>query len=123
MPCSLRVKIFLSVFNSRLDMRVARHYLEVERVQNKELAMRIVIAGGTGHLGRNLTAAFHDRGDEVVVLSRNVEAHAVLWDGRTQGMWTREIDGAGVVINLAGRSVDCRYDERHRSEILNSRID
>jgi uncharacterized protein (TIGR01777 family) len=85
--------------------------------------MKIVIAGGTGHLGQLLVTNFHTRGDNVVVLSRNVEAHAVRWDGKTLGPWTRQIDGAEVVINLAGRSVDCRYDERHRAEIMSSRVD
>jgi uncharacterized protein len=85
--------------------------------------MKIVIAGGTGHLGLILTKALRDRGDDVVILSRKIEAHATLWDGRTLGLWTRQIDGADVVINLAGRSVDCRYDERHRTEIIDSRVD
>ena len=47
----------------------------------------------------------------------------VAWDGRTFGPWAREIDGADAVINLAGRSVDCRYTTRHRREILDSRVD
>jgi uncharacterized protein (TIGR01777 family) len=85
--------------------------------------MKIVIAGGTGHLGRILATALRDRGEEVVILSRNVDAHATLWDGRTLGLWARQIDGADVVINLAGRSVDCRYDERHRAEIIDSRVE
>jgi len=85
--------------------------------------MKIVIAGGTGHLGQLLTSAFRARGDEVIVLSRNAEAHAVRWDGKTLGPWTGAIDGADAVINLAGRSVDCRYSERHRREIMSSRVD
>ncbi|MEA2163337.1 MAG: uncharacterized protein QOK37_1464 [Thermoanaerobaculia bacterium] len=85
--------------------------------------MKIVIAGGTGHLGSLLTEALRARGDDVVVLSRNTEAHAVRWDGKTLGPWASAIDGADVVINLAGRSVDCRYSERHRREIMRSRID
>ncbi|HYC89308.1 MAG TPA: TIGR01777 family oxidoreductase [Thermoanaerobaculia bacterium] len=86
--------------------------------------MKIVIPGGTGHLGRILTESFRRRGDEVVVLSRNVEASgARLWDGRTAGDWAAEIDGADVVINLAGRSVDCRYGPKEREEILRSRVD
>ena len=44
------------------------------------------------------------------------------WDGATTGPWAREIDGAEVVINLAGRSVNCRYDARNRREILESRV-
>lgn len=85
--------------------------------------MKIVIPGGTGHLGRILAESFRRRGDEVVVLSRNVEAPARLWDGRTLGNWAAEIDGADVVINLAGRSVDCRYGPKEREEILRSRVD
>jgi hypothetical protein len=85
--------------------------------------MKIVIPGGTGHLGQILTESFRRRGDEVVVLSRNVEAPARLWDGRTLGDWAAEIDGADVVINLAGRSVDCRYGAKEREEILRSRVD
>ncbi|HUR80592.1 MAG TPA: TIGR01777 family oxidoreductase [Thermoanaerobaculia bacterium] len=85
--------------------------------------MKIVIPGGTGHLGRILTDAFRRRGDEVVVLSRNVEAPAHFWDGRTFGDWVDQLDGADVVINLAGRSVDCRYGPLQREEILYSRIE
>jgi uncharacterized protein (TIGR01777 family) len=85
--------------------------------------MKIVIPGGTGHLGSILTSAFRRRGDDVVILSRNVEAPARRWDGRTLGAWADEIDGADVVINLAGRSVDCRYGAKEREEILRSRVD
>jgi uncharacterized protein (TIGR01777 family) len=86
--------------------------------------MKIVIPGGTGHLGRILSRAFIDRGDDVVVLSRNVEApNAVRWDGRTLGAWAEEVDGADVVINLAGRSVDCRYGAKEREEIMRSRVE
>jgi uncharacterized protein (TIGR01777 family) len=85
--------------------------------------MKIIIPGGTGLLGRILARAFRNEGHHVVVLSRNVEAPAIYWDGRTLGPWTETLEGADVVINLAGRSVDCRYDEKHRAEILNSRVD
>jgi uncharacterized protein (TIGR01777 family) len=85
--------------------------------------MKIVIPGGTGHLGSALTRSLRLAGHRVVILSRNVESPGVLWDGRTLGDWAEQIDGADVVINLAGRSVDCRYDARHRDEILRSRVD
>lgn len=64
---------------------------------------------------------------EVVILTR-IPSRAgngvreVLWDGKTFGHWTQELDGASAVINLAGRSVNCRYHARHRREILESRI-
>ena len=82
--------------------------------------MKIVIAGGTGHLGRLLAESFHRTGEDVVVLSRTPRMEAwrmASWDQRAE-----EIDGADVVINLAGRSVDCRYDEANKREILESRV-
>jgi uncharacterized protein len=85
--------------------------------------MKIVIPGGTGHLGHALTRTMREAGHHVVVLSRNVESPGVLWDGRTLGPWAEELEGADVVINLAGRSVDCRYGPRHRHEILDSRVE
>jgi uncharacterized protein (TIGR01777 family) len=86
--------------------------------------MKIVIPGGTGQVGGLLDRAFRAAGHEVVVLSRSGGgAGVVAWDGRTQGPWAREIDGADVVINLAGRSVNCRYNDANRRAILDSRID
>ena len=85
--------------------------------------MKIVIPGGTGHLGTALTGSLRRAGHSVVILSRNVESPGLFWDGRTLGDWAETIDGADVVINLAGRSVDCRYGPRQRQEILRSRVD
>ena len=88
--------------------------------------MKIVIAGGTGQVGTVLCRAFADSGDDVVLLSRSpkgVLPHAIRWDGRTQGAWAGELEGADVVINLAGRSVNCRYGKQNRREILESRVD
>jgi uncharacterized protein (TIGR01777 family) len=87
--------------------------------------MKIVIPGGSGQLGRLLAGAFW-RDHEVVVLSREPRTfpwRTVLWDGRTQGAWAAEIDGADAVINLAGRSVNCRYTARNRQAILQSRVE
>jgi uncharacterized protein len=87
--------------------------------------MRIVIPDGSGQVGTILARAFHRDGHDVVVLSRRQEIRAwrvVEWDGATLGAWQREIDGADVVINLAGRSVNCRYNATNRQEILQSRI-
>ena len=87
--------------------------------------MKIVIPGGTGHIGALLAESFHRGGEEVVVLSRNPQPapwRVAKWDGRSVGVWAEEIDGADAVINLAGRSVDCRYNEANRREILESRV-
>ncbi len=91
--------------------------------------MKVVIAGGSGLLGRHLSAAFGGRGDEVVVLSRDPAfaapgvARTAAWDGRTLGPWAGEVDGADVVINLAGRSVNCRYTPANRRLITESRTE
>ena len=89
--------------------------------------MKIVIAGGSGQVGAILARAFARADNEVVVLSRAGNAppgaRPVRWDGRTLGAWASEIDGARVVINLAGRSVDCRYTAANRREITESRVE
>lgn len=85
--------------------------------------MKIIIPGGTGHLGTLLTRHFREAGHRVVVLSRNVEADALPWDGRTLGGWAAAVEGADVVINLAGRSVDTRYSAAKKEEILQSRVE
>jgi uncharacterized protein len=88
--------------------------------------MKIVIPGGTGQVGTVLARAFHEDGHEVAVLSRHsakLPWRVVRWDGETFGDWASEIDGANVVINLAGRSVNCRYNENNRTEMMDSRVD
>lgn len=87
--------------------------------------MKIVVPGGTGQIGRILIDALRRRGDEVVVLSRGAACGpgVIPWDGRTLGAWAREVDGADAVINLAGRSVNCRYNKANLTEMLASRID
>jgi uncharacterized protein (TIGR01777 family) len=87
--------------------------------------VKIVIPGGSGQVGTILARAFVAEGHEVVVLSRRQYAatwRVVAWDGATVGDWAREIDRSHVVINLAGRSVNCRYTAANRREILESRV-
>jgi len=87
--------------------------------------MKIVIPGGSGQVGTILARAFHGEGHEVVVLSRQPESvpwRCLLWDGEKLGGWVAELDGADVVINLSGRSVNCRYHARQRREIMDSRV-
>lgn len=87
--------------------------------------MKIVIPGGSGQVGAVLARAFQQDGHDVVVLTRgrsNLPWRVAEWDGSTLGSWEREIDGSDVVINLAGRSVNCRYTEANRREIMESRV-
>jgi uncharacterized protein len=87
--------------------------------------LRIVIPGGSGQVGRVLARHFQQRGDHVIVLTRSphtAEWQTVHWDGETPGLWTQELNGADVCINLVGRSVNCRYTPDNRVDIYNSRI-
>jgi uncharacterized protein len=91
------------------------------------ITVKIVIAGGTGQVGSVLARAFARSEHQLVILSRRpavkVNARTVFWDGKNPGPWTAELDSSDVVINLAGRSVNCRYGSRNRREILESRVD
>ena len=87
--------------------------------------MKLVIPGGSGQVGTVVARAFQRDGHDVVVLSRTPGTapwRVVTWDAATMGPWTKEIDGADVVLNLAGRSVNCRYTARNRDAIKQSRV-
>ncbi len=88
--------------------------------------MKIVIPGGTGQVGTILARHFLADGHDVVVLGRNPKPRdwrVISWDAKTLGDWISEIDSADVVINLAGRNVNCRYTPVNRREIMDSRVD
>lgn len=89
---------------------------------------RVVIAGGSGFLGQALARALVGKGYEVVVLSRGASRDSngirqLHWDGKTVGEWADSIDGAQAIVNLTGRSVNCRHTSEHRREIMDSRVD
>jgi uncharacterized protein len=82
--------------------------------------MKIVLPGGSGDLGQLLERELTALGHQVVILSRG--GH-VPWDGRTLGPWAAEIDGCDAVINLAGRTVNCRYTPENLRQMMDSRVD
>ena len=89
---------------------------------------KMILAGGSGFLGGALARHFRAQGWDVVVLTRTPRARSdgvqeVAWDGRTPGAWAGHLEAASVVINLTGRSVDCRYHAANRREIIESRVD
>jgi uncharacterized protein (TIGR01777 family) len=87
--------------------------------------MKIVIPGGSGQVGTMVARAFHAEGHDVVVLSRHPGSmpwRVVEWDGVHLGAWTAELDEADVLLNLTGRSVNCRYTAANRREIVDSRV-
>jgi hypothetical protein len=90
--------------------------------------VKIVIPGGTGHVGTALGRALGADGHEVIVVTRSPArgggdgARQVGWDGETLGPWAAEVDGSDVVINLAGRSVSCRYTKTNLTQMMASRV-
>ena len=87
--------------------------------------MKIVLPGGSGQVGRILARHFHAQGHDVAVLSRRPQPapwRVVPWDGLTPGPWIAELEAADICINLAGRSVNCRYTPTNRRAIHDSRI-
>ena len=87
--------------------------------------MKIVIPGGSGQVGNILSQALAADGHDVVILSRisgPTSLRTVQWDAETLGDWAAEIDGADVVVNLAGRNVNCRYTDENRRQIMESRV-
>jgi len=87
--------------------------------------MKIVIPGGSGQMGQLLARGFVSAGHEVVILSRSAAkvGRTVPWDGRIVAGWAKEIDGADVVLNLAGRTVNCRYTPENLREMMDSRVE
>ena len=89
-------------------------------------AGKVVIAGGSGFLGQALAASLLADGYEVVVLSRNnqrsLTGRLVKWDAQNLDSWSQQLEGALTLFNLAGRSIDCRYTQKNKQLILNSRL-
>jgi len=88
---------------------------------------KIILAGGNGYLGGVLADYYRNLADEIIILSRSPKAQngnirTLLWDGKTEGDWVNQLEGAEMLINLCGKNVNCRYTKTNRDEIVNSRI-
>ncbi|MBN8651351.1 MAG: TIGR01777 family oxidoreductase [Cytophagales bacterium] len=88
--------------------------------------MKTIIAGGTGFLGEALAHYLLQQNAEVVILTRKITSHTnarqVLWDGINSGAWVKELEHADAIVNLCGKSVDCRYTKSNKEKIYSSRI-
>ena len=85
--------------------------------------MKVVIAGGSGFMGIYLESRFLENGHSVSILTRNPKrSNDIYWDGETVGDWITALNGADVLINLAGKSVDCRYTKKNKAAIFSSRL-
>ncbi|MQY36481.1 Epimerase family protein [Streptomyces sp. RB17] len=86
--------------------------------------MKVVLPGGTGQIGTILDRALTAAGHEVTVVTRRpAHERQVGWDGATLGRWAEAVDGSDVVVNLAGRSVSCRYTAENLRAMMDSRVD
>ena len=89
---------------------------------------KIIIPGGSGFIGKYIARFFNQKNYEIIILtrgqSRKTEGITYLnWDGKTLGDWTKAFEGATLVLNLSGRTVDCRYTEKNKKEIIDSRVE
>lgn len=89
---------------------------------------RVVLAGGSGYIGSVLADFYAKKAEEVIILSRKPLANkgnirTVLWDAKKLDTWVMELEGTDLLINLTGKNVNCRYTQKNKDEILNSRLD
>ncbi|WP_316826427.1 TIGR01777 family oxidoreductase [Pedobacter miscanthi] len=88
---------------------------------------KIVLAGGNGYLGNVLAKHFSSLANEVIILARKPKADngnikTLLWDGKTMGDWANNLSGTDLLVNLCGKNVNCRYTEKNKKEIFDSRL-
>jgi uncharacterized protein (TIGR01777 family) len=89
---------------------------------------KIVLAGGTGNIGKLLSPVLADFDYEVIILSRKSKTSSlsnikyVQWDGESVGEWVDELEDVDALINLSGKSIQCRFTEENKEELLESRV-
>jgi uncharacterized protein (TIGR01777 family) len=88
---------------------------------------KVILAGGSGYIGNLLANFYQDRAKEVIVLTRgNPMIKGTIrylnWNGKDIGPWAEELNGADLLVNLTGKNVNCRYNQKNKEEILNSRL-
>ncbi|MGB4775509.1 MAG: TIGR01777 family oxidoreductase [Daejeonella sp.] len=88
---------------------------------------KIILAGGNGYIGTVLVNYYKNLAEEVIILSRKFQpdkgnVKTILWDAKHQGSWIQSLENADLLVNLCGKSVNCRYTRKNREEIISSRI-
>ena len=89
---------------------------------------KIVLAGGSGQIGTALIEHFKERTEKIIILSRASEKQVgnltyLNWDGKNVGAWAKELEDVDILFNLVGKNVNCRYTEKNKKEIFDSRTD
>jgi uncharacterized protein (TIGR01777 family) len=89
---------------------------------------KVILAGGSGYIGSVLIDFYSERVAELIVLTRGESrsignVRFVNWNGKDVGDWAKELEDADLLVNLTGKNVNCRYNQKNKGEILNSRID
>lgn len=87
---------------------------------------KIIIAGGSGFIGQELANYFKNKYHVIVLTRGNYKNENGItfmnWDAKSLGNWATELEGAEALINLTGKSVNCRYNEANKAEIYESRL-
>lgn len=109
-------------------MALCAQPVSIPKPLKMNIMKKLVVAGGSGFLGNAIVDHFKTKFEDIVVLTRNTIENTntvryVSWDAKTLGDWQCELDGCDVLINMAGRSVDCRYTAKNKHLIMDSRVD
>lgn len=88
---------------------------------------KIILAGGNGYIGSVLATHFKEMANEVLILARKAKPtvdniQTLVWDGKTKGSWVEHLNDADLLVNLCGKNVNCRYNEKNKKEIIDSRV-